>query len=169
MLDISLHILDLCQNSINAKATFIEIDIKSTPVLYEIKITDNGIGMSGQMIKAVRSPFVTTSNKSVGLGIPLFIDSCEQTGGVCTIESIEGSYTTITGTIYKNHYDAIDLGDIAETIYLLFILNQTEIVFKYNNFEINTNELNNLSKKHSISNPVNSSWIKDYIKKNIED
>lgn len=163
MLDLSLHIYDLCQNSIRAKASFIEIEIISNVEFYEIKITDNGIGMSNLMTQMVRNPFVTTKpNKQVGLGIPLFILTCEQTGGFVHIASQANLGTVITGRMYKHHLDAVPMGDITETIYLLFVLNQTEIVFKYNNFEISTEKLNNVSLKNNYQS------LKDYLKRNID-
>ena len=48
MKDLSLHIMDIVQNSISAKATIIEITIEEsqTANTYIVRIKDNGKGMS---------------------------------------------------------------------------------------------------------------------------
>ena len=75
MKELSLHILDVVQNSLGAKASLIEININENikEDLLIIEIKDNGTGMSKEMSKKLIDPFFTTrTTRKVGLGIPLF-------------------------------------------------------------------------------------------------
>ena len=143
MVDLSLHIQDLCENCFTAGASKVLITINSTADYYDIIIEDNGCGMSEETKNKVISPFTTSRTvRKVGLGIPLFIQTCEQTDGFVNIQSFVNKGTIISGRMYKNHIDAIPLGDLTETIYLLFITNNSvEVVFKYNDFVVNSAEL----------------------------
>ena len=61
MVEISLHILDIVQNSIKAEATEIGISVveDTKKNLLAVEITDNGKGMSEEFVKNVTDPFVT--------------------------------------------------------------------------------------------------------------
>ena len=72
--DLSLHLLDIAENSIAAHATRIDVGIIEDRGEDEliIHISDNGIGMDECMREKVLDPFFTTKpRKSVGLGLPL--------------------------------------------------------------------------------------------------
>jgi signal transduction histidine kinase len=84
MKDLSLHILDIVQNSIRAKATVIGIEIDEQPDENQliITITDNGTGMDPQQLKRAIDPFYTSRTaRKVGLGLSLFKQNTEMTGG----------------------------------------------------------------------------------------
>ena len=75
MKELSLHILDIVQNSIKAGAKNIEILINESTAdnLMTIEINDNGCGMSEEFLKKVKDPFVTTrTTRKMGMGISLF-------------------------------------------------------------------------------------------------
>jgi len=80
MRDLSLHLMDIVQNSIDAKASksiLICADKKSD--LLEIEVKDNGIGMDSDFLKEVVNPFTTTRDtRRVGLGIPLLKASAKR-------------------------------------------------------------------------------------------
>lgn len=169
MVDLSLHIQDLCENCFTAGANKVLISINSTPDYYEIIIEDNGCGMSEETKNKVVSPFTTSRTvRKVGLGIPLFIQTCEQTGGFVHIKSTLNHGTTITGRMYKNHIDAIPLGDLTETIYILFITNdKVEVGFKYNDFVVNSAELREILGEVPFTEFSIMEWIKAYIAEGI--
>lgn len=171
MVDLSLHIQDLCENCFTANATKVLITIKSTSEYYDISIEDNGSGMSEETKQKVISPFTTSRTvRKVGLGIPLFIQTCEQTEGRVSIESKLGVGTTISGRMYKNHFDAIPLGDLTETIYLLFITNENvEVGFTYNEFYVNSKELREILGDVPFTEPSIMEWIKTYITEGISE
>lgn len=171
MVDLSLHIQDLCENCFTAGATKVTIKIISTADYYDITIEDNGSGMSEETVQKVVSPFTTSRTvRKVGLGIPLFIQTCEQTQGFVTIKSELGVGTTINGRMYKNHFDAIPLGDLTETIYLLFITNEkVEVGFIYNDFILNSQELRDILGDVPFTEPSIMEWIKTYITEGISE
>lgn len=171
MVDLSLHIQDLCENCFTAGATKVTIKIISTADYYDITIEDNGSGMSEETVQKVVSPFTTSRTvRKVGLGIPLFIQTCEQTEGFVTIKSELGVGTTINGRMYKNHFDAIPLGDLTETIYLLFITNEkVEVGFIYNDFILNSQELRDILGDVPFTEPSIMEWIKTYITEGISE
>jgi len=72
--ELSLHLLDIAENSISAGASRIVISVREDLVADELwlEVTDNGKGMSEEMVAKVLDPFVTTrTTRKVGLGIPL--------------------------------------------------------------------------------------------------
>jgi K+-sensing histidine kinase KdpD len=82
MKDLSMHILDIVQNSVRASAGLINIEIIEDPGkdIYRICITDNGSGMDNETLEKVVSPFYTSrTTRKVGLGIPLFKQNAEST------------------------------------------------------------------------------------------
>lgn len=118
MREISLHILDIAANSISAGATTIKIEIeedKESDTLL-VRITDNGKGMSPEMITMVTDPFVTSrTERKVGLGIPLLKAAAEACNGCLSINSEAGNGTTVEVRFQLNHIDRMPLGDLVDT------------------------------------------------------
>ena len=133
MNELSLHILDICQNSIKADATLIKIIINEQAVenLYEILIEDNGCGMNPKTLSGVADPFFTTrTTRKVGLGISLFKMAAEMADGSFSIHSVENHGTSIKAIFTNDHLDRAPLGNIAETISIL-VLNDADIDIYY--------------------------------------
>jgi len=118
MRDLSLHLLDILTNSVSAGASRMVIQIKADQNdLLTIRIEDNGKGMSPDFLKRVTSPFSTTrTTRKVGLGLSLFKEACDITGGNLKIESTVGIGTTVTATFGISSIDRIPLGNMGETI-----------------------------------------------------
>lgn len=140
MRELSLNILDITENSLSAGAKNVSIEIdEAEDSLFVLTITDNGCGMSKEMVKSVIDPFCTTrKTRKVGLGIPLLKLAAEQTGGSLSIESRTVSeYPDSHGTVVRAvfHSDSIDftpLGDIASTIVVLIQGNpEVDFVFRH--------------------------------------
>jgi hypothetical protein len=127
MNDLSLHILDVAENSVTAGATVLEIRVVEDPVADRliIEITDDGKGMDEATLQAARDPFMTTKKKikQVGLGLPFLAESAQISGGDLQIESILGAGTRITATMGYHHIDRRPLGDLRATITTLVIGN----------------------------------------------
>lgn len=119
MEDLSLHILDIVENSIRAKAENIEIKLieDKEKNLLSLIIKDDGEGMDEETKNRVFSPFFTTKErKKTGLGLPFLYQSATEAGGNMVIESNKQKGTTIKATFVLNHIDRKPIGNIDETM-----------------------------------------------------
>ncbi len=174
MKELSLHILDIMQNSIVAGATLVELDLsedKEEDVL-AFSITDNGCGMSEEMVQAVINPFTTSrTTRKVGLGIPLLKAAAEMTGGGITLSSKVGEGTVITATFGYSHIDRQPLGDMAETM-LGLITSYQEIDFVYRHrvnteeYALDTREMRQMLGGVSFTEPEVMLWLSEFLKEN---
>ena len=133
MEDISLHILDIVENSIAAGAKKVEIEILEDRDndLLSVEITDDGEGIDEVMLKKVLDPFVTTKKtRGVGLGLSLLAQAAEMANGKFTIQSKPGQGTKVKATFQYSHIDRKPLGDIHQTMVTLVISNP-EVNFLY--------------------------------------
>ena len=124
MEDLSLHILDIAENSISASAKRIEIRIDEDPVkdLLTIEIKDDGKGMDEQTLQKVLDPFFTTrKTRKVGLGLSLLAQAARETDGNLELDSRNGEGTTVKATFRFSHPDRKPMGDIDETIRTLVV------------------------------------------------
>ena len=177
MKDLSLHILDIVQNSVVAQASIIDIKVevdKKNDYLAVI-ITDNGKGMSPEFLQRVTDPFTTTrTTRKVGLGLPLLQQNAERTGGNVLIESTEGQGTTLKAYLNPNHIDCLPLGDIAGVIALLVCsypttnFNFTQI-YNGSTFSISTVELVDALDGIPLNDPSVYPVIKELIASNLDE
>ncbi len=134
MEELSLHILDIVENSINAKATRVDIDvdIDKKENLITIRVTDNGKGMDSKTLENVRNPFFTTrTTRKVGLGVSFLDEIAELTGGELNIESKLGIGTTVQLKLPLDHPDRPPLGDIISTLITILLTNpQVWIIYR---------------------------------------
>ena len=171
MRELSLNILDIAQNSISAGASLTEIVVnentKEKTLL--IGIYDNGCGMTEEQVKSVIDPFFTTrTTRKVGMGIPLFKMSCEQTGGKFTIESEKGVGTKINALYKTDSIDFTPLGDIASTIVTIVSMNaDKEFLYRRvlddREFIFSTVEIKKILDGVPLSEPSVMNWIEEYL------
>ena len=177
MKELSLHILDIMQNSVRAKASLIQLtiieDIRND--LFEICIEDNGKGMSKEMVVSVTDPFVTCrTTRRVGLGIPLLKAAAELTGGGIELTSELGVGTVITARFGHSHIDRQPLGDIKSTL-VETIASFEEIDFVYTHrvddseYVLDTREMRKILGGVSFNTPDVMAWLSEFIKENEEE
>ena len=126
MNDLSLHIIDIIQNSLSAGAKRIGLAIKedSANDRLTISIEDNGKGMAPEVAARLGDPFYTTrTTRKVGMGIPLFKQSAMQSGGNLSVESEPGKGTTVTAWFELGNIDRPPLGDVANSFVLMVSAN----------------------------------------------
>ncbi len=126
MEDLSLHILDIAENSVAAKADRIEIRIvedKEKDWL-SFEIVDNGTGMDTDTIKKALDPFYTSKTvRRIGLGLSLLSESAKAANGKLTIESEKGKGTRVRAEFQFSHIDRKPMGDVDLTIITLVMGN----------------------------------------------
>ncbi|MBI4825403.1 MAG: ATP-binding protein [Nitrospirae bacterium] len=172
MRDLSLHILDIAENSINAGADniLIKINEDTHENTMTIEVRDNGRGMDKETLLNVSDPFFSTKKVrgNIGLGIPLLKQMAEECGGKVEIETAEGIGTSITASFRHGHIDRKPLGDIASTITTLIYCHPA-INFRYEHgrdgdiYSLNTEEL----REELGDMPLNSSEVIKFIKNSI--
>lgn len=124
MQELSMHILDIAENSINAGADEIIIRIRegNAPDRFDIEIEDNGKGMSPTFLSNALDPFTTTKKgKRVGLGLSLLREAARATGGDMKVDSKLGKGTVVRARFGLSHIDRQPLGDLTETLVMLII------------------------------------------------
>ena len=172
MREISLHILDIVQNSVVAGATRIEVcvDEDTAADKLTVKITDNGCGMSKEFLEKVIDPFTTKrTTRKVGLGIPLFKTAAEATDGSFDIQSEEGKGTCVTAVFGYSHIDRQPLGDMADTMLGLFT-SYEDVDFYYQHkvddkaFEVETAELKKVLDGVPFTTPEVYLWLSEFLK-----
>ncbi len=171
MQDLSLHILDIAENSITAGADRIKIkiveDIRAN--LFLLEISDNGRGMDKEMFEHACNPFYTTrTTRKVGLGIPLLAQSAKDCNGDLNINTEKGKGTTITATFQHDHIDRKPLGDIEKTMIVLIASNpDIDFVLEHKkndvSYVLDTSEL----KKELGDVPINNMEVINIIKDDI--
>ncbi len=122
MEDLSLHVLDVAENSIRASAKLVEIRVTEDEGadLLTLEILDDGIGMPEEMAARVADPFFTTKTvRRVGLGIPFLAQSAREADGSLSVKSEPGGGTRIVATFRHSHPDRKPLGDLRETMAVL--------------------------------------------------
>jgi hypothetical protein len=123
--DLSLHLLDLIENSLRAKATVvaIRIEIDKEADLIRLHVEDNGEGIRVPA-EHVLNPFYTTSRrKKVGLGLSLFKAAAELAGGGLSLSrssNLGGVVVEVWMQLY--HVDRPPLGDLAKTLSTMILL-----------------------------------------------
>jgi len=133
--DLSLHILDIAENSIRAGASLIQItideDIEKDQLV--IKMEDNGRGMRSEELEKALNPFYTTKeNKRVGLGLSLFSEAARMAGGNLEIKTREKEGIQIQAIFQYSHIDRKPLGNINETLETLIVGNpHVDFLYQY--------------------------------------
>ncbi|MBC8415214.1 MAG: ATP-binding protein [Candidatus Cloacimonetes bacterium] len=133
MEDLSLHILDVVENSIEANASKIKIKIieEKSKDLLVIEIKDNGRGMNKETINKVLDPFYTTrTTRKVGLGLSLLAQAAKESNGDFEINSKPGVGTEVKASFQYSHIDRKPIGNMNDTIVTL-IISHPEINFIY--------------------------------------
>jgi anti-sigma regulatory factor (Ser/Thr protein kinase) len=173
--DISLHILDIVENAIAAKATKIGISIIEEPKRDQlvIEIEDDGIGMDEEVsLKAIDPFFTTRTSRRVGLGLSLLAQSAQEAGGMLRIESELGKGTKVTATFQYRHIDRKPLGSMVETMTTL-LLGNPELDISYSHekegksYLLKGQALKERFKDRSLAGPEAIQWLRKHLKEGL--
>ena len=175
MKDLSMHIMDILQNSTRAGATEVTLEVLEDVAAdtLTIRFIDNGCGMDAETVQKVINPFFTTrTTRKVGLGLPLLKQNTEQTGGRLDIQSEKGKGTTVTAVFGRTHLDRPPMGDLAGTVVLTAsAYPDIRFIFHYHNGEtdyvFDTVEVNEALDGISIQEPEVIQYLKEMIQENI--
>jgi anti-sigma regulatory factor (Ser/Thr protein kinase) len=176
MNNLSMHIMDILQNSTRAGAKDITLEViedKAKDQLI-IRFIDNGCGMDKETVERVINPFFTTrTTRKVGLGLPLLKQNTERTGGSLTIDSEKGKGTTVTAIFGLTNIDTPPMGDLAGTVVLtVSAYPNIHFIFHYQREDVDyifdTDEINEALDGVSIQDPEIISYLKEMVEENIK-
>ncbi len=171
MRELSLHVLDLLQNSLEAGATEISVAVLENRRAdrLEIEVVDNGRGMEPALARVVTDAFVTSrTTRRVGLGLPLLAQAAEHCGGGIAVKSVPGAGTSITATFQLSHIDRAPLGDMASTL-LSVILQEPPVALRYRHqvdervFEFDTRTMAAELEGVPFSHPAILRWLREFL------
>jgi hypothetical protein len=175
MRELSLHILDLVENSIRAgaSAVLISITVDSGKDVLEISVEDNGPGFEVPEGKAFDPFYTTKDGKKTGLGLSLFRDAAQRADGDASIgRSIYLGGAAVRATMKLGHIDRSPLGDLASSLagmvctnphidfQVLFVPNDGEYFLSSSKIVEDCN-FDSLEAAEKVYN-----WIKEMLRKN---
>lgn len=176
MKDLSLHVLDLVENSFRAGAGFVRIEVveSGSGNKLSLLVEDDGRGMSEEMAAKVMDPFVTSrTERSVGLGLPLLAETVRQAGGELRLETAPGSGTKVEVDMELDHIDRKPVGDLAASLSALLLMGgAADWEFTYSietagapaeNFSVDTRELKAALDGGPLDRPEVVNWVERYI------
>jgi anti-sigma regulatory factor (Ser/Thr protein kinase) len=171
MRELSLHILDVVENAVEAGAHRVDLTIVEDPTADRLTITiqDDGRGMDADTVNKVRDPFFTTrTTRHVGLGIPLFAAAAERCEGKLDIESRPAQGTKVTATFRHSHIDRAPLGDMCGTL-MCILMRGADLDLHYTHrigirsFEFDTREIKQELGDVPLSYPDVRAWLSEFV------
>ena len=172
-----MHILDIFQNAISAEADLITLDIveDTRENLLRLEFSDNGKGMTTEMVQKVTDPFFTTrTTRKVGLGLSLLKQNAERTGGSFGVVSSEGVGTKVTAEFVLDHLDRPVLGDVPGAV-LLTVTANPGIGFTYSHTKdgkvycFSTTEVKEALGDIPVNDPLVYHYLREIITENLNE
>jgi signal transduction histidine kinase len=173
--ELSLHILDALENSVEAGAKHIDLLIQESLERDSLTITvkDDGHGMAEEFAQQVLNPFVTTrTTRHVGLGLPLFAAAARRCNGDLKIQSTRGVGTTVVASFQLSHVDRAPLGDIAGSL-MAVILSDRAVDVAYTHrvegrdFGLDTADVRRELGDVPLSQPAVRQWLESTLAKGV--
>lgn len=173
MLELSMNILDIVENSTRAGASLIKIGITEDrgDDILRIEIADDGEGMEPDMIEKALDPFYTSKDvRRIGLGLPMLSHAAKITSGRFTIESEKGKGTVVTADFGHSHIDRQPLGDMPATM-ITIITGNPGVDFVYTHLSDGKSYLLDTRKvKNELEDvPIDHPKVIQFLQKNIRD
>jgi len=173
MKDLSLHILDIVENSVAASANKIEIRISEDKKknLLSVEVIDNGTGMDEETRKKALDPFYTSKTvRRFGFGLSLLSEAAKAGNGHFSIQSEKGEGTRIKADFQYSHIDRKPLGDMGQTIITIVIGNpEIDLIYVHkknsHKYSLDTRKIKARLKEAPINSPAGIRMIREDLKK----
>lgn len=165
MNELSLFVLDIAENSVDAGALHIEITVCEYPDCFVITVSDDACGMDeNEQCLALNTDY-STKGENRGHGLPQLKSAAEKTGGGVKLCSEKGRGTRVEASFYKNGSPV--LGDINKTIRLLIFCHPSvDFLFRRTGPDKEL-VLDTAQIRKAADMPINSyevtAWIKEYL------
>lgn len=165
--------MDIIENGVAAGATLIELCVQEDRKNNWLRITisDNGSGMSEEVLQQAVDPFFTTrKTRRVGLGLSLIREASKRCDGEFSITSKKGEGTEVQASFRLDHIDLAPLGDMAGSMTSL-IMGNSNVDFVYTHrvdgkvFHLDTRQI----KEELDGIPINHPKVFAYLLNTIRD
>ena len=117
-------IADVAANSIEARASRVDVSVVEEGGVITLSVKDNGKGMDEATKARAFNPFYTEPGKhdkrKVGMGLPFVKQTCDACGGSVKLESRQGVGTTIVCTFQADNIDLPPMGSLPQAVLSLF-------------------------------------------------
>lgn len=117
-------VADVAANAIEAGAKMTRVDVSEDGATVVIRVSDNGKGMSPEVLARAFDPFYTEPGKhdarKIGMGLPFVKQTCDACGGAVELKSERGKGTTLVCTFAADSVDLPPMGDLPAAVLSLF-------------------------------------------------
>lgn len=167
-----MHLLDIVQNSVEARATLIIVKLIIAPSKkrFYMVVRDNGCGIEHSRLENLTDPFYTSRNtRNVGMGLSLLNASVKRSFGKLRLYSAKSRGTIVTASFSFKSIDLPPLGDIRATILSLITLNphiDFKIILKSKtcSYTLDTRYIKEILQNVEINNPI----VIDFLRQKLE-
>jgi hypothetical protein len=176
MQDLSLHILDIAENSVRARAgtVIIRVEEDGRRDVLSLEVKDDGRGMDEETrLKSLDPFFSTRTTRRVGLGLPLLAEAARAADGRLDLESAPGRGTRVRAVFRLSHIDRKPLGDIVQTLVTLIVGNPgTDFVYSHSldgsSFRFETRELRDRLGEGALHDPEVVRFIRETLQEGLD-
>lgn len=109
--DVASHLWDLTQNAADAGADRITVSLHITDAFIQLRLRDNGCGMTGRQRRDAMRRGYSTKPHSLGMGLPLARENAER----FALRSRKGRGTTVSARFAR---ETVPPGDLSGTLAL---------------------------------------------------
>lgn len=147
---LSDYLVDLVQNSVEAKAGSIDVSFVERGGSVNVSIADNGKGMDEVTLARIRDPFFTEAGKhdkrKVGLGLSFLSQFISQCGGTWNITSQKNVGTSLSFSYDSENIDAPPVGNLTGALVsLMGLTGEFELTFNrtlhYDSYSVSRSEV----------------------------
>jgi len=177
MEDLSLHVLDIVENSVKALARLVRISMTEDRRQDRLVLTieDDGRGMDPDTLTRVTDPFFTTrTTRKVGLGLPFLKAAADGTGGSLTIESQPGTGTKVEAVFSYGHIDRPPIGRMDETMATLIACHpDTDFLYRHRAgsvaYDLDTRQMRQMLGGVPLDTPAVVDWVRTDVAEGLKD
>jgi hypothetical protein len=177
MREVSLHILDVARNSVEAGAAVVDLEIieDTAADLLRVTIRDDGPGMDAATVARATDPFYSTrTTRRIGMGLSLMKATCERCEGSLSVHSVPGQGTVVEATLKLSHLDRPPLGDMGAVIQAL-ACEAGSVALRYahevdgRSFELDTAEIQQELDGVPICNAMVLQWLRRLVDEELQE
>jgi anti-sigma regulatory factor (Ser/Thr protein kinase) len=177
MEDLSLHVLDIVQNSVKAGARLVRISLveDKRQDRLTLMVEDDGSGMDPDVLTKVTDPFFTTrTTRKVGLGLPFLKAAAIASDGDMKIESKPGAGTRVEAVFGYAHIDRPPIGKMDETLATLIVCNpDIDIAYRHGTetgeYILDTIEMRRTLGAVPLNTPAVVDWVRADVAEGLDD